>query len=893
MKYLQVILLLFVLCIFIPFKEVSSDDLRIACSDWGFNSQECEECVCGGFAETRAPRCYTVNFGNVTCYRPENQQYSGEPFFWAYDNACHNDYPNSCSYYYSDDLQYCSTLERRDGLGPNTQYTQCLLNNGEFGNLYFEWDAEPVPNETATPTPRPTSTPPPNATPTSTPTPTPIPGTYLVSGQVLNVEFDRPAVCPRSGYTGLNGVRVGLYGGSLINESTTGPGGSGQQGAFYFHNTPNGTYNVCYTNIPSPYANYCINQTLPERQGNEFTFSCDRVVVNNDAVPGLRLVVKNNATPTPIPTSTPTPTPIPPTSTPTPIPTNTPTPTPACINPAPTNLQPSGSIQAGNRTITWNGNTSLYALRIDDRSSPWRNNCNVSQHEGDICIDNYNSTSYIYNFRPGKTYDVWVHAQYACNWSTSTRVTVTVTSPPPTLTCGLYNAVNNTFSINTSWYQNEYAQFQLRDEPNTLNPWPFNGWTFPGNNTVSNLPPTLGYVGRVNYSGTASFSTWSTPPLRCAYSTPHGDHQAASCTNTTGWACDGDNFTRSVRVRICSGAPCGAGGIVLGTVTANQINVASEETCGGIPSHGFSFTIPDSLKDGQSHAIYTQALGINSSGIEDGNNAALGNTPKTISGCRLPEWYKIKNSSFHRLTDNNNPIPQTISEFDGDDLPIARYFDSGIAGIVSSVGSQNYGTAPVSQSGFKLEGFTKTNNMLVASFTQYIKSKKEHVTINDLTNLQENIITIYDAGALGFGKPTWTIDNAAKAKINTALSKGNVVIIFDGNLNIDTNITTSGNSLALLVTGNINIRSDVSELNGIFIGNTVDFSYDEEISSTPLKIKGNIIAAGSTAASTNKRQRDVTSQSKPSIFVVFDPSMYLNLLPYLSTSVYEWREKTP
>lgn len=112
---------------------------------------------------------------------------------------------------------------------------------------------------------------------------------YQVSGQVLDVGLTRPSICPSSGYMGLNAVNVLIWGTGFQQVTTTAPGGSNQDGAFYFNGVPNGIYNVCYYNVPIGYQWYCTVQSDPSR--NPFTSHCNRITVNGANVPGNRIIL--------------------------------------------------------------------------------------------------------------------------------------------------------------------------------------------------------------------------------------------------------------------------------------------------------------------------------------------------------------------------------------------------------------------------------------------------------------------------------------------------------------------------------------------------------------------------------------------------------------------------
>jgi hypothetical protein len=90
----------------------------------------------------------------------------------------------------------------------------------------------------------------------------------------------------------------------------------------------------------------------------------------------------------------------------------------------------------------------------------------------------------------------------------------------------------------------------------------------------------------------------------------------ADCANVDGWAQDLDVPNTPVDVEIYRDGPVGTGTLV-GRVTADQPYT-------GYANHGFNFTIPGSLRTGNSISLYIYSIGKNSSGSDDGDNAYIG-----------------------------------------------------------------------------------------------------------------------------------------------------------------------------------------------------------------------------------------------------------------------------
>lgn len=113
---------------------------------------------------------------------------------------------------------------------------------------------------------------------------------------------------------------------------------------------------------------------------------------------------------------------------------------PACPTySAPANLTPTGTVNPGNRTISWTftGGANLALLRIDDQNNGWVPNnglgCNQPQNTGDVCVDNLNTNSYTYQFQVGHTYNIWVHqGTTTCPAGVAASSLVAVLNRPPT-----------------------------------------------------------------------------------------------------------------------------------------------------------------------------------------------------------------------------------------------------------------------------------------------------------------------------------------------------------------------------------------------------------------------------------------------------------------------------
>lgn len=279
-------------------------------------------------------------------------------------------------------------------------------------------------------------------------------------------------------------------------------------------------------------------------------------------------------------------------------------------------------------------------------------------------------------------------------------------------------------------------------------------------------------------------------------------------------------------------------------------------------------------------------------------------------------WYKLKDDQFHKLDTINDPIPGAVASYDGDDIQHApdpacntsspndiRCLNLNQAGVVSSVGDPiNTNGAPISHRAWNKTTYVKSNLFTPESFLDYALARKSTNVINsvneigylqkDKINILKDNLTISDHTQEG--QDILDVLEAADRAPYVLIVRGDVT--FDVDFNVPNPVTSSPLPVAIIAeggenaTGDIKIHHSVQTLGGIFIGDTLDFSYDTDVSPYPLKVKGNIISF--QAADPLKRAR-LDDPMKPSLFVVFDPHVYLNVSHLLSVRTYDWNEVSP
>jgi len=107
---------------------------------------------------------------------------------------------------------------------------------------------------------------------------------------------------------------------------------------------------------------------------------------------------------------------------------------------------------------------------------------------------------------------------------------------------------------------------------------------------------------------------------------PKGYLDGADCNNISGWACDANDYSAALEIHFYADAPAGQGGVFIGSATANIAREAAVGMqCGGNAKHGFSFSTPSTIKNGQNHKIYAYAIntptGANPALVNSGNKS--------------------------------------------------------------------------------------------------------------------------------------------------------------------------------------------------------------------------------------------------------------------------------
>ena len=253
--------------------------------------------------------------------------------------------------------------------------------------------------------------------------------------------------------------------------------------------------------------------------------------------------------------------------------------------------------------------------------------------------------------------------------------------------------------------------------------------------------------------------------------------------------------------------------------------------------------------------------------------AAGSSTTKNLTFNFLGDrWLKAKDTSFNPSSTTGTTavsIPIFANPFPASNDTGTPYFIIGQAGSALGV-SVLPSTAYSTPNNWNDSGYSHTPAMSATNFISYIKSRKNYQPISDLapTTITADGVYLWTGGTLTINDLT-NLDH-------------NIVLMSSGEIIIDKEPFISPSSKSLTIVANIiTFNNSVYKANGIFIANTINTG----TASQGLQIVGNL-----NALYTFNNDRSWSDTSIPSIFVVFDPVQYINLLPYLSTAYYDWRQ---
>jgi hypothetical protein len=211
--------------------------------------------------------------------------------------------------------------------------------------------------------------------------------------------------------------------------------------------------------------------------------------------------------------------------------------------------------------------------------------------------------------------------------------------------------------------------------------------------------------------------------------------------------------------------------------------------------------------------------------------------------------------------------------YDADDTTQAFHV-VGAAGVVAApsvnITSLN-ANAKTGNPEYKVNYTPSSYSMTPSNYLNYVRSRKEFKSISTLSDITTSGIYLFD-------NDTGTLDlNSVPAQFN----QYDVVLMMEGVVNIDMANFNPTRSIAF-VSEAITFSSSSAQATGLFIADVIETG---TTTNQGLKINGNLVAQTSLV-----NGRKWTNQKIPTVFVVFKPDIYLDLLPYLSIANYEWKQ---
>lgn len=247
-------------------------------------------------------------------------------------------------------------------------------------------------------------------------------------------------------------------------------------------------------------------------------------------------------------------------------------------------------------------------------------------------------------------------------------------------------------------------------------------------------------------------------------------------------------------------------------------------------------------------------------------------TPTPTTG----PWIKVKDSSFSSSNNLNNPIPNNPISYDSDDDALDNFI-IGTGGLVVAPSVNLTAINPNA----KPNSFNWTDNYVPSSLTSpntylsYIKSRKEYKVISSLDEITASGIYCYNGNLTLNSVPSQfnSYDVVVVAAANNCTDLANITV---------NTVNFNPSQSVALVGSSINFSPTVANAVGLFIADTMTTGLTVD---QGLKITGNLIVQSGLT-----NDRHWINANKPSLFIVFEGQRYLDLLPYISTANYEWRQ---
>lgn len=241
-------------------------------------------------------------------------------------------------------------------------------------------------------------------------------------------------------------------------------------------------------------------------------------------------------------------------------------------------------------------------------------------------------------------------------------------------------------------------------------------------------------------------------------------------------------------------------------------------------------------------------------------------------------WYKLKDASLNKVGHHNISVVKNIKKFtdsDPDDNTNHYVIINNSGPLISS---GNYSPGPpynpinTSINNWYSSNYSNFNHFYLDNFHQYLISRKLITKISSLSEITTSGVYSINTDTLNLSvqPPNYNFILVVRNQNNDNY----------GDVNISINNFNSSEKSIVILAKNITVENNVQNIYGIFIA-TDNFSYNN---ADGLKIKGNLITKNPVVLQSR------SDNARPSLFIVFSPKMYLDLLPYLSIATYDWQQ---
>lgn len=260
------------------------------------------------------------------------------------------------------------------------------------------------------------------------------------------------------------------------------------------------------------------------------------------------------------------------------------------------------------------------------------------------------------------------------------------------------------------------------------------------------------------------------------------------------------------------------------------------------------------------------------------------NSYKSVNVINPDPWYKLKDGSLYKIGSHRINVSENIKKFSDSDLDDEekRYV------IISSANSNSgiiltgeeykpgpeYNPITSNEKNWFFQNYGSFKVSLIENYVEYAKSRKEIKIINNFNEIEKNMINLIE-------------DNQ---EINQEINNNApFVLIINGDLTINKDNFNENNLSLAIIAKKIIFSPNVKQVTGIFIAQEIEYG-ESDRTLNGLKVIGNLISKNQINIKNRYNEERRLDNFRPSLFIVFKPKMYLDLLPILSVINYDWTQ---